>query len=547
MRKILPLSALAGLFLALSSAPASAQQVVERISVSALGQQGDAKSERPFVALNGGFVAFQTNASTILPGDLNFVADVVVRDLTTGAVENVTVNTLGGFANGPSERPVMSADGRYVAFASDASNLVAGDLNFNRDIFLRDRTLGTTILVSKSTLGVQGNGLSTRPSISADGRFIAYRSTSTNLVPGFDINGTLDDIFVYDTLLGTTEIVSVDSFGVQSNNSSDRPSISGDGNLVTFWSDGTNLVPGDLNFARDIFLHDRTTGATTLVSKSTAGVQGNGISSRPFISSDGAFIAYRSIASNLVAGDTNLVEDVFLYEVATGITTRVSVSSSGVEGNALSSVPSLSADGRLVAFRSFASNLTPNDTNFAEDVFLHDTTTGITRMISGAVGGAQGNGNSSRPSINSDGSIMVYQSHATNLVPGDTNLVLDAFLWQDVPPPPPVNDTITLVGPAQGAVGTQVTYTWSGATPNSNYWFLYSFSNLGFTFSGHQFDLGSPISPLASGVNSNTGTGTWISPPLPGSMVGRLIYFEVAASPSAGVFEDSNFIAFTII
>ncbi|MFK5955204.1 MAG: calcium-binding protein [Planctomycetota bacterium] len=544
LNMVLPLSAALSLFL---SGSVHAQQTVSRISVSTLGAQGDAKSERPAVSLDGNFVAFQSNASTIIPGDLNFVSDVMVRDITTGSVELISVNTIGGFSNGPSERPAISSDGRYVAFASDASNLVVGDVNFTRDVFLRDRTLGTTTLISKSTLGIQGNGASTRPSISADGRYIVYRSASTNLLASFDLNSIIDDVFLYDTVTGVTELVSKDSLGIQGNNASDRPAISGDGNLIVFWSDATNLIAGDFNFARDVFLHNRTTGVTSLVSQSTAGVQGNGISSRPTISSDGTYIAYRSIASNLVAGDTNLFEDVFLCEVASGITTRVSVSSAGVQGNGLSSLPSLSTDGHLVAFRSLASNLSPADTNFAEDVFVHDTTTGITTNISGASGGAQGNGNSSRPSISGDGALVAYQSHATNLVAGDTNLVLDAFLWEDVPPPPPVNDTIVLAGPATGLAGSQVTFTWDGASSSSNYWFLYSFSNTGFVFSGHQFDLGGVITPLGVGSNTVAGTGSWTSPPLPPSMIGIPIYFEVAASPSPGVFEDSNFVNFTIL
>jgi len=531
----------------LLSSVAFAQQPVERISVSGTGTQGDAKSERPMVALNGGVVAFQSNASNIIPGDLNFVADVMVHDIATGAVELISISALGGMSNGPSERPSISADGRYVAFASDASNLVTGDLNFARDVFLRDRTLGTTILVSKSTLGVQGNGPSTRPSISSDGRYIAFRSGATNLTAALDLNGTIDDVYLYDTVTGLTEMVSVDSLGVQSNNASDRPAISGDGDRIVFWSDATNLVAGDLNFARDVFMHQRSTGLTTLISQSSTGIQGNGASSRPAISDDGAFVAFRSIASNLVAGDTNLLEDVFLCEIAAGVTTRVSMSTTGIEGNGLSSLPSLSANGSKVAFRSLASNLTAGDTNFAEDVFVHDTTTGTTTMVSGAAGGALGNGNSSRPSISGDGFFVAYQSHATNLVTGDTNLVLDAFLWSDVPPPPPVNDTIALVGPSTGVAGTQVTFTWTGASPSSNYWLLYSFNTAGFVFSGHQFDLGAPLTPLASGTNSAIGDGSWFSPALPQSMVGRTIYFEIAASPAPGVFEDSNFLALLIM
>jgi len=222
--------------------------------------------------------------------------------------------------------------------------------------------------VSVASGGTQGNGDSGCPSISADGRYVAFQSYASNLVPG-DTN-EVGDVFVHDRLTGQTTRVSVASDGTEGNDYSRRPSISADGRYVAFASLASNLVPGDTNGTWDVFVHDRLTGQTTRVSVASGGAQGNSGSWCPSISADGRYVAFQSYASNLVPGDTNGVLDVFVHDRLTGQTTRVSVASDGTQGDSYSFGSSISADGRYVAFSSLASNLVPGDTNDKPDIFV---------------------------------------------------------------------------------------------------------------------------------------------------------------------------------
>ena len=230
---------------------------------------------------------------------------------------------------------------------------------------------GDTTRVSVASDGTQGIGYSQYPSISADGRYVAFHSPAMNLVTG-DMNG-FTDVFVHDRTTGATTLLSVASDGTQGTGESMYPSISADGRYVAFHSDASSLVTGDTNSRHDIFVHDRTTGITTRVSVASDGTQGNNYSSDLSISADGRYVVFQSAASNLVSGDTNSADDVFVHDLTTGTTTRVSVDSVGTQGNNHSNIPSISADGRYVAFNSAASNLVTGDTNGFTDVFVHET------------------------------------------------------------------------------------------------------------------------------------------------------------------------------
>jgi len=271
----------------------------------------------------------------------------------------------------------FSADGLCVAFWSRATNLVAGDTNSQPDCFVHDLTGSTTERVSVTSSGGQAAYESNSPCLSGDGRFVAFGSRAFNLVSG-DTNNTWD-IFVRDRQLGTTERVSVDSNGVQGNltsmGSGDPrmgPSISEDGRFVAFVSNATNLAAGDTNGSLDIFVHDRRSGATERVSVGSSGAQGNDMSLSAWISADGRYVAFDSAATNLVAGDTNGYQDVFVHDRLSGATERISLDSAGLQGDDNSSLPCLSPDGRLVTFWSWASNLVQNDWNGEADVFLHE-------------------------------------------------------------------------------------------------------------------------------------------------------------------------------
>jgi Tol biopolymer transport system component len=358
-----------------------------------------------------------------------------------GTTEIVSVDSYGNQANDISGWwPCVSADGKYVAFSSWASNLVLGDTNYTLDVFVHARETGTTERVSVDSSGNQANRGSVGCSISADGRYVAFTSQASNLVPG-DTNG-MSDVFVHDRETGTTELVSVDSSGNQANGGSSGPFISADGRYVAFSSWASNLVPGDTNGISDAFVHDRQTGTTEIASVDSYGNHGNGISIGLSISADGRYVAFMSYASNLVPGDTNGMSDVFVHDRETGTTERVSVDSSGNQADDWSEGSSISADGRYVAFRSGASNLVPGDTSrFRPDIFIHDRQTGVTERVSIGRYGNQGNGGSSGPFISADGKVVAFTSEASNLVPNDTNGLMDVFV-RDRDAAPAIPDTI---------------------------------------------------------------------------------------------------------
>ena len=321
-------------------------------------------------------------------GDTNGARDVFVRDLQTGETTRVSVSSSGAEANGDSFAPALSSDGRYVAFSSAATNLVDGDTNDANDIFIRDRQANTTTRVSVGFDGSQANGGSDQPSLSGDGRLVAFTSTASNIVNG-DANN-LRDAFVYDRQAGTAVNVSVDSNGVQGDLESASPVLSADGKFVAYQSFADNLIPDDQNEGGDIFVRDLQANTTERVSEYTGHYEAEGDSQRPSISADGRYVAFDSDDWDLVWGDTNDSFDVFVNDRATTVTTRVSVDDSGTQSNSDSFRPSISADGRYVAFYSEASNLVPGDTNGATDVFVYDRRSGATKRVSVAAGGRGG-------------------------------------------------------------------------------------------------------------------------------------------------------------
>jgi Tol biopolymer transport system component len=329
----------------------------------------------PSMTPDGRYVGFTTLASTFPGGHPDASFDALVHDRQTGLTERIGVASNGTPGNAENVFPVLSADGRFAAFYGTSTNLVPGDTDDREDVFLRNRQTGQTGLVSVSTAGVKGNGDSWFPTMSADGRFIAFNSEATNLVAG-DTNGRID-VFVRDLQTGQTTRVSVGTGGTQSNGST-QGFLSAEGRFVALSSGASNLVSGDTNGFGDVFVHDRQTGQTTRVSVSSAGAEGNGDSEDASVSADGRYVAFRSAASNLVPGDTNGVVDEFVHDRVTGRTVRVNVASDGSQANAASTgdddgcciTPVISADGRSVVISSLASNLVAGDTNNVDDVFV---------------------------------------------------------------------------------------------------------------------------------------------------------------------------------
>ena len=329
-------------------------------------------------------------------------------------------------ANAASANPSLNDDGTVVAFDSAATNLVPGDTNAHSDVFVRNNTTHSTTRVSLNSSSVQGNGASFSPMLSASGQFVAFTSDASNFYG--DINAATD-AFVVDLVNGGgAQLVSVNSAGVAGDAASIADAINGDGRFVVFESHATNFANSDTNNVLDVFVRDTVKQVTTLVSQSTGGAIGNAQSKKAAISNDGVFVAFKSDATNLVAFDTNSAADVFLRDLSNGTTTRVSVASGGTEANATSSWPSLSGDGRYVAFNSDATNIIPGDTNAATDVFIRDTVVPNTICVSLNPSGHVGNGSSGAPMISTDGQFVAFYSFASDLVPGDTNGTADIFV-----------------------------------------------------------------------------------------------------------------------
>mgnify|MGYP000728182821 CR=1 FL=1 len=265
---------------------------------------------------------------------------LVTATAQAGITTRVSVDSAGVQGNASSgdyNHSTLSADGRYVAFESSATNLVLGDTNGTSDVFVHDRQTGTISRVSINNAGGQANGAASRPTLSADGRFVAFDSAASNLVPN-DTNNVAD-LSVHDRITGSTTRVSVNSAGEQCNRASVFASLSADGRYVAFESEASDLVPNDTNGSLDIFVHDRLTGSTARVSVNSADGQGNSDSYYSTLSADSRYIAFYSLASNLVPGDTNDEGDIFVCDRLTGSTTRVSVSSTGVNKPALTFTP----------------------------------------------------------------------------------------------------------------------------------------------------------------------------------------------------------------
>ena len=388
---------------------------------------GTSLVQQSAVSSDGRYVVFQSEASGFVQGDTNGLADVFVRDRLTNTTKRVSKASSGAQGNGFSGEPSISANGRRVVFRSAANNLVVGDTNHTSDLFVRDLVTNSTTRVNVASNGAQDNsGGGLGGSISADGRYVAFFSDGINLVPG-DTNRTLD-VFVRDLLTKTTERVSVRSDGSQHPYSSRSAAISGDGRFVAFYS--TRVTPDSDQSASELYVRDRLLKTTKRVAAISCCVSGGDFPAS--FSADGRYLAFDSRLDNLVAGDTNNASDVFVSDLATSTITRVSVASSGVQGQggSGSSMPSISADGRYVAFVSSATNLVGGDTNKSYDIFLRDIVANATMRVSIASTGAQSNAHSEFPSISADGRYVAFESPSSNLVAGDINNGYDVFVHE---------------------------------------------------------------------------------------------------------------------
>ena len=411
---------------------ASAQ--VERVSVGFGGSEANGDSAfASGVSRDGQRSVFVSTATNLVIGDTNGVQDVFLRDLSSNVTVRVSTSSGGAQALLASGAPSLSSDGEWVAFSSRSANLVPGDTNGIEDVFVKHVASGAIALASVDSFGAASNGSSRMPSLSAEGRYVAFTSLASNLVPG-DTNATWD-VFVHDRSTGLTVRASVDSLGLLGNGESTAPALAGCGCCVAFTSAASNLVPLDTNLATDVFLHDLASGQTSCVSLNSSGFPAFLGAQRAFLSADASLVGFDTASDDLVAGDTNFTTDVFVLERWNGTLARVSLSTGGGEADHMSFAGAFSADGRAVSFTSLAANLVPGDTNLKQDVFVHDRTTGQTTRASVSATGVEGNQSSSGGALSSDGRFVLFSSYASNLVAGDTNGVGDVFrVDRGVPP-----------------------------------------------------------------------------------------------------------------
>ncbi len=440
IRPILVVCLLLGLAIASWPSPSKANELISQASD---GTPGNGFSAFSSISDDGRFVTFHSLATNLDAVDTNGVADVYVHDRMLGTNELVSVDSAGNQASMNSLGPVISGDGRFVAFDSFSADLVLNDTNGVSDIFVHDRVTGTTERVSVDSAGSQGiGGGSFGKSISEDGRFVTFESSST--FPSGGISST--DVYLRDRQLGSTVLVTVDSDEEPQVGGSALNSVVADGGrLVAFSSSSSSLVPNDLNFVSDVFVRDLLLGTTERISNAydAPANAAAGASVLVDFTPDGRFVVFHSSASDVAPGDTNIGGvpgtfgiDIFVHDRTLGQTDLVSVASDGSGANGDSSLATITADGRYVVFDSAASNLVSDDMNFRSDIFLHDRVAGTTERLSLDDSGGDPNNNSFDPQIMPDGSFMSFHSGATDLLPTPQSNA-HVYVTEAVPEPGP--------------------------------------------------------------------------------------------------------------
>jgi len=416
-----------------ASSAALALNSVTRESFDNQGRQGNGESIAPHISGNQQFFVFQSNATVWASAvDTNGESDIYLKDRNTGFITLVSAAN-GVVGNAGSLNPSVSDSGK-VAFVSNATNLAPDASAPGAKILLSS---GGTISRVDIALSGQANGPATRPQISGDGNWVAFQSNATNLVAG-DTNGATD---IYVRNLSSNQVIraSVTQSNTEPNGACIEPSISYDGRFVAFTCFASNMLFNDFNGVADVFVRDLVMGTTQPASFSTTGqggAVGNGQSDTAQISGDGRHVVFRSFSTNWDPTDTNGLADIYLRDLGTiGTPFRMSISSAGVQANQGSFQSAISFAGGAVAFVSNATTLVSGDTNGAADVFVRSRTTGQTLRVQRDPA-TQPNGSAvvnstlrfSGTPTNPVFSFLAFDSFATNLTfSNDTNNVADVF------------------------------------------------------------------------------------------------------------------------
>jgi len=396
----------------------SSVQLVSGHTPSSNDSSGDIVS----LSADGRYVAFSSKTTNLIADDNNNKRDIFVKDRRTGFIERVSISSSGDEGSSDSDNPSISDDGRFVVFES-FSAFISADTNAKIDIYLHDRLNHITQIISKNG-ATESNGHSTRASISATGRYVVFKSEADNLVSGDSNNKT--DVFIKDLITDSIERVSVASDGSEANGAVNMSvTVSADGRYVAFRSNSTSLSSVDLNGKPNIFLRDRTAHKTTCISIPYDGTLIDGYTYNPTISDDGSVIAFEARATNLVPDDTNGYNDIFVYSLATQQIKRVTDNSNDKDSYGTS----MSADGRFISYRSGATGIVTDDSNGEYDAFIYDTKNNTTVRVNLNNSGEEATGGTTySPAISADGSTVGYLSNAKNLVKGDNNNRGDIFV-----------------------------------------------------------------------------------------------------------------------
>lgn len=434
------------------AATADNPPTIERVSVTDDEQQANgASDDAPAISADGRFVAFTSRAQNLGPQGPD-PRGVYVRDTLNGTTERIDVDDSGRPADDVTDFGVdISADGRFVVFTSRASNLVPGDTNASLDVFVRDREAGTTERASVSTVGDDLSGEAHHPVMSRNGRFVVFGVAAGSLIA--------DRLYVRDRAAGTTALVDIrPASGSYRGSLAIAQAVTDDGGFLTLFTDAA-LLSIDHNGRYDAYGFDLARSRPLALNVTPSGDFGDAGSEFSSISADGRYVAFDSDASNLVPGDRNRTRDVFVRDLVGEGTTRSSVSGGGSEGNGMSTIPVISADGRHVAFRSVASNLVVGDGNGLYDVYVRDMAAGTTRRISTSAAGVEGDGHSEFAALSADGRTVAFESAAANLVPNDTNAVSDVFLTRTPVAGNPGVQFTKATGQASVLAGQAIDYT----------------------------------------------------------------------------------------
>jgi len=416
---------LASLGLVAFALSASAQfnlNVMERVDANDTGVVATLPSRGASISADGRFAVFSTFSDNLIPGDTNLIEDVYMRDLRTGKVMRVSVPPAGGQISMAATNPQISGDGRLVAFECADPTLVPGDANGVVDVFICDTTDGSMIRESVTSGGGEVSGISCEPGLSADGLWLAFASDAASLwtVGPHHVTGGRH-IYLRDRANNRTWRASLGQPGMQHDVQAGHPVVSMHGRFVAFEARDLTTEIGMPAGSSQLYLFDRTTDSVTLVSRDDFGVPANADCTEAAISDNGRFVAYASLADNLVAGDTNGAMDVFIFDRIKQITRRLSVDSLGNQANAMSYRPSLSETGRFVSFTSLATNLSGLTFGGGRAVFVRDNDLGVVQLASinsDAIAANNVSMTSNGNTLSADGRFVVFDSLASNLVPG---------------------------------------------------------------------------------------------------------------------------------